>query len=367
MKLLVCLIVFCLKLNLGFCQISIQPIVPTVGLIQKEQLWNLLVVNSTTSALEAKVELVLRDRRNGNDVMVATTSDINIPLGSRQLNVNTVGVVEYNYFNTNTNFNVNGFLPIGSYTACYNILTGEGRNQLAATECIQFDVEPLSPPMLTFPADSNVLDIDPKQFSWLPPNPPNLFTDLTYDVLVAEVLDGQQPEEAIQNNLPVIFESGVRFNLYTRSTLFNTLEPEKWYAWQVIARDRDQFAGKSETWVFSYNISWPLSSPVKSTPFVLLKRDNPEQAIAPDGYLKFAYHNRLNDSTAIVIIDEMGSVNSKRTSKQFTVSLRRGDNQIQYLLTKVMKPDIDKVYKATLLNSIGEKWVLVFKVKYFKG
>jgi hypothetical protein len=121
-------------------------------------------------------------------------------------------------------------------------------------------VEPLSPPLLNTPGDKDTLDTQYPQFSWLPPMPVNLFSSLNYDLLVVEVKDGQTPEMAIQQNLPVynIGNYTMQVNSYPASNM--GLDSGKLYAWRIIAKNAGLFAAQSDVWVFS--IRKPVNLPV---------------------------------------------------------------------------------------------------------
>lgn len=345
-------------------QISIQPVLPSVGLVQQDGLWNILVINSTAQTVDARIDLALKNRMSGDDVLAASCNQVSLTVGARQLNVNTLGIIQYNYLSPDINTGLNSFLPAGSYIACYSILTGEAKDYLAAIECVPFDVEPLSPPILIYPSDSAVLDIDPKQFSWLPPTPPELFSNLNYEIMISEILEGQTPGEAMHNNMPLVYETGLPINIYSRSQVFNTMEAGNWYAWQVVAKNGSQYAGKSEIRVFSYDPAKPPGDYVKATPYVVLRKGSPEQAVAPDGYLKMVYFNRLSDTTAFIEISETGVKELANKKTGFNIPLRRGENLIQYYLPRIIKPDVKKVYRAMLVNSAGERWELIFSVRY---
>ncbi|HMJ45747.1 MAG TPA: hypothetical protein VK498_00360, partial [Ferruginibacter sp.] len=152
-------------------QVSLQPNIPAVGLIQKDQLWNVLIINNTTTQFICRLELVLRDRSSGQEILTASTIQFVISQGTKQLNLNILNPVQYNYILAGANNNLSGLLPAGSYTACYTLVTVDGKNTDLSQECIQFDTEPLTPPMLIYPADSALLDIVPSQLSWIPPTP----------------------------------------------------------------------------------------------------------------------------------------------------------------------------------------------------
>ncbi|MBK7883778.1 MAG: hypothetical protein IPJ81_08250 [Chitinophagaceae bacterium] len=70
-------------------QVILQPNIPVVGLIQKNQLWNILVVNSTNSQFDyCRLEMVLSDRATGQEVLTASTGQFTLPPGAKQLNIN---------------------------------------------------------------------------------------------------------------------------------------------------------------------------------------------------------------------------------------------------------------------------------------
>lgn len=68
--------------QLATAQVTLQPNVPTVGLIQKNQLWNMLIVNSTGTPYDCRLELILQDRTTGQEVLTATTAFFRVsPVG----------------------------------------------------------------------------------------------------------------------------------------------------------------------------------------------------------------------------------------------------------------------------------------------
>jgi hypothetical protein len=251
-KLLAAWLVLLFASSAVLAQVQIQGTLPAVGLVQKNQLWNLVLVNGTAQDMNGVVELTLRDRSTGLEMLTAVTSPFILKKGANTVNVNSFSPVQYNYTGMQPDNTLNGLLPAGSYSACYAYVyfQGEGSETLAQ-ECFSFDIEALSPPMLIFPTDSSVLDVAPAQFSWIPPAPAALFPVLQYDYFLVEVREGQRASEAVQENLPIYHTANWGSNMLAYSATMPSLEKGKWYAWQVIARDGRQYAGKSETWVFS--------------------------------------------------------------------------------------------------------------------
>jgi hypothetical protein len=347
-------------------QVYIQTTLPTVGLVQKNQLWNLVLVNSTTASMEGKLGLVLRDRQTGIDLMTATTNLFTLPKGSLSVNVNTLNPVQYNYLAMDATGALNNLLPAGAYIACYSFtrIAGEKQEQIGE-ECVPFDIEPLSPPMLIFPADSSELDAIPAQFTWTPPTPAGMINRLRYEVLITEILPGQKADEAVQNNMSFYSTADIATNFLTYPASLPGFEKEKWYGWQVVARDDKSYAGKSEVWVFKVKNPGKADLIIKGTPFMKMKPDGAELGIAPNGILKLSYDNRSSDSVVTVTISDLSAERSGRKLPQFQVKVVPGENQIQYPLKKIMNLSEESTYEARIVNSVGEKSIVLFRVKYF--
>ncbi|MBK7883779.1 MAG: hypothetical protein IPJ81_08255 [Chitinophagaceae bacterium] len=251
-----------------------------------------------------------------------------------------------------------GLLPAGNYTVCYALRNTGIKETNLAEECIQFDTEPLTPPFLILPADSSILENAPAQFSWIPPTPNGMFAKLRYEILITAINDGQSPGEALQENIPFFSDGNLYTNLLNYPSSATTFNKDKWYAWQVVARDDKNYAGKSEVWVFKINNS-PETKIIAQMPFVKMKKNNPEKGIAPNGVLKVSYINETADNAAIIKIIDMA--NSLKASPQFSITLKPGENLIEYNLKKIMQLQEGKVYEAQLINARQEKWIMQFE------
>lgn len=344
----------------AFAQVSIQPVIPMAGMIQKSSLWNIAVTNTSAGVLDCRMELTLRDRASGMEVLTATTGRFLIGGGAKQLNAASLMPVQYNYISPAFSARTDDFIPVGDYIACYRLTAGK---DIAAEECVSFDVEPLSPPMLINPADSSVLDVQPSQFAWVPPAPMNLFSRLQYEMVITEVQPGQKAEEAMQQNLPFYTEPNLTINNLAYKGMASSFEKDKWYAWQVVAKDDNNYAAKSEVWVFKIGEEDPVKKIIEGSPFVTMKINEANMAIAPNGVLKLSYTSRSAESTIQIHVIDMNDMSSKAYS--FSADIKPGENLIHYNLKKIMKPAEGKTYQAEIINSAGEKWALLFRVKNF--
>lgn len=348
-------------LSIVSAQINIQPVIPMAGVIQKSTLWNIVLTNTSLNTFECRLELTIRERTNGMEVMTATTGSFQMSGGAKQLNANFLLPIQYNYIAPSFSSRTDDFIPIGDYIACYRLTYGK---DITAEECVSFDVEPLSPPMLINPADSSVLDLQPSQFAWIPPSPTNLFSRLQYEVLITEIQPGQKAEEAMQQNLPFYTEPNVQINNITYSGMATSFEIEKWYAWQVIAKDDNNYAAKSEVWVFKINDKSSINMIVDAAPFVKMKKYNPEKGIAQNGVLKLSYLNETSDTVAKINFIDLSS--PEKVTKTITIPIKQGENLIKYNVAKELKFQKGKLYKAEIINSRNEKWEMLFEIYQYK-
>ena len=325
MKKYLVLLFFCFSACETFAQIGIQPVLPLAGIIQKANLWNLAIVNTSAGQMACRLELTLTDRASGMEVLTATTGQFLIGTGSKQVNAALLMPIQYNYISSALSARTDELIPVGNYTACYHLTANKN---VVAEECISFDVEPLSPPMLVNPADSSQLDTKPSQFTWITPAPMNLFSRLQYEVNIVEILPGQKPEEAIQQNLPFYTEPNVPVNNLTYRGMATDFENEKWYAWQVVAKDDNNYAGKSEVFVFKINETPVLQNPDNSLYLLLEDNSNGSYQI-PEKKLHIKYFSRSNDyETEIRFKNERG-----RTIKTIKQKISQGENYFDFNLT----------------------------------
>ncbi len=340
-------------------QYTLQPTLPVAGMVQKTQLWNVLAVNSSNNTVNCRLELVLRDRTNGLEQITATSSEFTLSKGARQLSNALLSPIQYN--NINTGFVGKGndqLLPIGNYVACYRLSTISSKPAVLAEECIQLDVEPLSPPMLAFPADSAVLNIQPAQFTWIPPSPQQLFNQLGYEVMIAEILPNQKAEEAIQQNMPFFIELHTPYNLLSYAGNGTAFQKDKWYAWQVVAKDDRSYAAKSEVWVFKVKDSvaqqetvtaayYPLSRNLAESKTVMVKNGK-------DLFVQHYSYDREYTGTLTICL-----AGTDKVLAQQTMTMAYGDNFFSVPLSNAIQKD--KTYQLKLTDTQGRSYYLMFK------
>jgi hypothetical protein len=234
-------------------QITMTLQVPPVGVMQKGQLWNMALIYTGNGTISVSIALTMLGARDNQPVMTALSRPIMLSKGTNLISVKDASPIQYDYLSPvfNVDRDPNGFLPVGNYKVCYTVLQGGGHGEGPFVEdCLPVEVQPLSPPQLNTPADTSTLEITYPQFSWLPAMPISLFSNLSYDMLLVEVLPGQGSYEAIQQNIPVYNTSHYKDQVLQYPASNAPLDTGRVYAWRVIAKNEDEFVSQSEVWTF---------------------------------------------------------------------------------------------------------------------
>jgi len=341
---------------LGIAQVTMQPLLPQVGLFQKSQLWNILLVNSAEYPLQCYVVLSLQDRQSGAEIMSATSGSFTLDKGSKQLNEAILTPIQYSYFSFSGD-KVNDFLPVGSYNACFK-LEGAGHISGDLSEvCLPFDVQPLSPPILILPADSSYLKAQPAQFSWQPPAPMTMFQQLHYEFLVAEIYPGQKPEEAVELNAPVYMDLNVPSNFMNYTGAYPAFEQGKWYAWQVVAKDGDNYAAKTPVFDFTIGDQSQNNAGVSRDMYVLMQDGMTGTYPITKGDIHIKYYSYDKDFSSKVLF----TTDDGTEITQYKKHIIGGDNYLDFKLGNSFQSG--KAYRAVITDLENNKHVLNFNIQ----
>ncbi|MEQ1552689.1 MAG: hypothetical protein ABL929_00855 [Ferruginibacter sp.] len=347
---------------IGHAQVTLNAQLPQAGFVQKEQLWNLILVNNNADVLDVSIQMNLQDAITGQVVLTATTGNLLLSKGVKMIKSGDIQPITYNYTASDLSKN---YLPMGAYVACYQIINNTSRKETPlAEECIRINIDPLSPPMLNSPSDKSEIESPYPQFTWMPPTPFDMFSSLSYELLVTEVLQGQTPIEAIQYNTAIYSKGNINQAYESYASSFYKLDTGKLYAWQVIAKNGMNYAAKTEVWTFKVaQPSW-VKQLIEQTPFIKMKRDNPEKGIAPNGILKLSYNNETTDTTITIHLIDLSA--AKKQDLKLEIKVSGGENLIQKDVQKILHTKADKIYEAYIINSRNEKWRMLFEVHEYK-
>lgn len=326
------------------------------GIIQKDQLWNLLLVNNSSGSLHLKVRMNLQDAATGQVAMSASTGTFTTGQGVKIISERDLHPIDYNY---NSPAFSRNYLPSGIYVACYELYNVPDNSQPPlAQDCASIRVEPLGPPMLNFPPDQSEVPTTHPHFNWIPPTPASMFNNLNYDITLAELLSGQVPQDAILYNSPIYTRSGISQPNDNYPTTMSGLDSSKTYVWQVVARDANNYAAHSEVWTF--NIKGHKGRPDKErgdSVYMHLYEDFKGTYTVSKNELAVKYFSYEELYTADIKISE-----DDDTMVQANVQeIKSGDNYFKIKLLKPLKKD--KLYKLKLKDKAEKIHVLRFHTK----
>jgi hypothetical protein len=343
---------------LSKAQISMTLQVPPVGALVKTQLWNLLLVNSGNRSLLVRIRLALLDEKTNQVVLTASTLPFSLDKGARQIQAKDLGPIDYAYNGPAalTNHDPNGMLPAGSYQACYTIANGEGVTMIE--NCVLVAVDPLSPPLLNTPANEGNIYTASPQFTWLPPTPVSIFTDLSYDLVLVEVLAGQGNADAIEQNIPVYSGGFLRNPYLNYSSSYRALDTARTYAWRIVAMNGGQPIAMSDIWTFKV-VSPPRPvPPAEYTSYLELRRGLDASMATAGSSLNVTYDNAAADSLVHYTISSIQEAGNP-IIQQGSLPLRRGRNWLTIPLNKSGYTR-DKLYLFQFGNGRNESWNIKF-------
>lgn len=374
MRIIVSIFLFILVASMSTAQVSLTAQLPPAGIMQKRQLWNVLLVNGSTTPVNVRVSISLLNTKDNRSIMTAASNIITVPAGAKQLKYDDAAPIQYNYMSPvfDVDLSPDGLLPIGNYIVCYSadvvnaLRTTASKssnpssdNVVATAEsCVPLEIMPLSPPVLNMPLDGSAVENAYPQFSWIPPAPLNLFNDLSYDIRIVKIMKGQSAVQALQQNIPEYSEAYVKNIFCNYPSSAKGLDTGITYAWGIIAKNNDQFVAQSDAWTFT----------VQSLQKPSLKYGNVYNALQKDinggiafcnNNLKMEYNNEAGDAKVpyeIISIRE----NKEQVVKKGTLSLAYGQNLIELPLDRDIHIKKGGLYLFKLTNSRKENWYTRF-------
>jgi hypothetical protein len=349
---------------LSQAQLIINLQLPPSGAIQKNQLWNMLVTNTSQNNINASITMTIVENQTGEQILSATTGPVIIPPGNVMLNSTVLMPILYNVFSSSYNIDPsqNGFLPAGSFLVCYTYSDLVSKGAIAQ-ECNTIDIEPLSPPQLVFPEDQTAIDSTSiPQFTWLPPAPLNLFTNLQYDLYLVQMDSGQVAADAIHSNIPILYQQDISGTSLMYPTAAPALQSGVQYAWEVVAKNNETPVSNSEAWIFTLKGFGVDSIEHGELPFTRLQKNGESGYSICDGKLKFAYINETADTAWNVILYDISSSNILPLSFGLdSVPMNKGLNLVQIDLSNNLSFIDQHIYLLELHNSRNEVWRMKFE------
>ncbi|SEA27744.1 hypothetical protein SAMN05660909_01324 [Chitinophaga terrae (ex Kim and Jung 2007)] len=338
-------------------QVTMSAQVPPAGILQQSQLWNIIATNISNSPATATFIMRLMDATTGQPVLSGTSRPVTLGAGARQLQVKDLGPITYEYLSPVADRRDNALLPPGKFRVCYSVVVmGDKSMNPQAEDCLNFVVEPVSPPQLSNPVDKSILEEALPHFTWIPPAPVSLFADLNYDMVLVALYENQSAAEAIQTNIPVYRASALRQPFMSYPAGAPVLDTGITYAWMITANNGRQYAAQTDVWTFKMK-SVSRAKQVDLTTYIELKRSS-NQVVNCSRSLKYSYVNDAGDSKVryeIICLDQ-----NSRAVKHGNINLQQGNNMGELSLDRGGKLSDGQLYAFRLYNSRNEIWEMKF-------
>ena len=348
-------------------QVILTVQMPPQGLTIKPQLWSLALIN-TSEDMQVKIEMVMTDVSNNQQVFTGVTRIFNLPKGTRQLQFGDVMPVTYNIVNPGYGVDPNpdGFIPIGVFNVCYSVIKVlNDASERLVEECETIEIEPISPPQLVIPSDSERVENTRPFFTWLPPSPVSLFNSLNYDWILVEVMNMQSGADAVQQNIPIYQQLNLKTTNFQIPLSVTDLDTAKLYAWRVTAKNNTSVVANSEVWTFRVGRLLPNKpTPSMEGSYTKVRKEEDGATIICYGKLRYEYLNEINSSLLQLRLFDISSVSRKEVSlESSTQSIKFGQNFLQLDLSDNTGMKLGHIYLLELTNAKKEKWYLKFQYR----
>jgi hypothetical protein len=208
-------------------------------------------------------------------------------------------------------------------------------------------------------------------FGWSISNLPDDY-NVTFNLKICELKEGQSYQDAIQYNPAIIFETGMKQNFYNYPAGAQQLKEDSRYVWQVEALVNNVPRYLSEVWMFRFKKSKsppPVTRKVVTTQYPFLEKNlNTSPYIFKDAIV-FRYKNECADTVLNYTLYQSGKTESIKLADK-PVKLKAGLNYYSFPINKellvTMKHNSksqEPVFLLEVSNARKEKWRLKFVVR----
>ncbi|WP_157274091.1 DUF928 domain-containing protein [Pedobacter sp. BAL39] len=251
--------------------------------------------------------------------------------------------------------------PQGSYEYNFNVIAASSSSEELIDMTFDHEITPPAPLDLVEPYDKDQICEQRPMLSWQPSIPKAQGTQ--YEVVVAEIKEGQNAVEALNYNLPVVNQKGVINNILMYPPVAKALEEGKSYAWQVTAYVDQTIINRSEVWSFKQSCQ----DTAAVVPDSDLGYRDIEDLIkgnyyVADGTLKFALVNSYEEQRLKYTISSLTNPDKKIRNLP-KVTLKRGQNKVKLNLSSNMAFDEHHSYILKVQMPDGSQKTLRFIYK----
>ena len=363
-------------------QVIIQPQGLSAMTVTIDNLYNVLLINSTSSPVSGYLEIKVDDPSR-KLIFLSKTPLFTLPPGTMLLPLVTV-TASSKKFGTGaaaTTFSQVGKLPYGSYQVCYTFLSSS-EGAIKGVNCSEIITQNPLPPYLISPANKEVIATTYPNLVWHGPSPLDP-TVVRYSIKLTRLKRGQSYGEALRQNPPYLNSSGLMQPRLPYPPTALPLHTGEEYVWQVEAYAGDYSLGITEMWSFRIGDESTnrFSAPEDDEGFYpRIENFQSDGYYITDGIIRFAYDNRSSDTSLVYkivkaentagsgIIDSLSSItlDSSSVDSMFLVTetpavpIIYGMNQLYIDLTTWTGWIDDQYYILEVADNNGRVYKLTY-------
>lgn len=317
----------------------------------------MMISNGQSANGYGKLIITCKNTQTSQVVFSGASAKFIIFPGAKNYNAQDFNPIAYENLSAGPASPANMVMPAGEYLVCYQLYFYENdAESLAAEDCVQTAIEPLTPLSLATPPDGDSLQNNLPVFTWLAPSPAEMFTNILYDIYVCEQKPGQSPSDAVERNNAVFFRTDLTGAFLTYPSSAYKFEKGKTYAWQVKARDANNYNARSEAWTFVV----PGDSVVPKnlfSPFTRIGLKPQAPMVITNGIIKVEYQN--DNSGAETRVDVVSLKQPEKILASFKMPIKLGQNFLSFDTKSKLSLKPGDTYEARFSN--GNELMAIFR------
>jgi len=252
-------------------------------------------------------------------------------------------------------------LPAGVYEYCVSVMpiakTGsDARTNALAEECAYHQSDEVFLINLIDPDNNAKIHEYNPPLSWVVNFP--YASELTYRIRIAEIKQGQNPQNAVIRNNPVYDENNLQQNSIVYPAYAKPLQVNQPYAWSVNAYYKGILLGTSEFWKFTIIEDTLFKAGLVSQAYYEFVKHNSDTRLYAAGTLKLEYNSDVPKDTLICVLKD--DHNNVIKFPQSRIPLLAGENRIDIAFDSTLNLKDNKSYQLQVSTKANKTYSIPF-------
>ena len=236
-------------------QYTLQVIRPNELAMKTADIWNCIIQNNSNSTNLTYIHGIATEAKKGR-LVEARSADFTLATGITQFNTrNYESLKEATKIFSDKNFEEHivrtNSLPNGDYTVCITLIETQSNRNLAQN-CLQFQVNKVTPSVLVSPRDKSEICEQNPYFVWSPYLATYNASTISYKIHLVEILSNQKANSAIKTNPCFYCESFIQSPPHQYPFHALPFKDGSSYAWYVVVMEGKKEISKSDVWQFKW-------------------------------------------------------------------------------------------------------------------